>query len=101
MNPFDEWWLQWRGIAMATEIDPLCAAQGAWFAAKMESDKELSRLRAENAELRAEAERFRKLTNLVLELADAIDGAAYDVGGHRPQADILQEAIALADWAEN
>ncbi len=61
MNQFDKWWLQWRGIEMYTEIDPLCDAKGAWFAAMMQADKELSRLRAENAELRADAERWMNL----------------------------------------
>jgi hypothetical protein len=37
-----------------------------------------------------------QLAALVLELADAVDAAALDIGGHRPQLDILREAVAFA-----
>src|SRR4051812_22342399 len=34
-----------------------------------------------------------KLALLVLELADAVENAADDIGGSRPQLDILREAV--------
>ena len=38
-----------------------------------------------------------RLTALVLELAEAVDNAAADIGGSRPQLDILHEAVQLAE----
>jgi hypothetical protein len=38
-----------------------------------------------------------RLAKLVLELAEACDNAAADIGGSRPQLDILREATALAE----
>lgn len=40
--------------------------------------------------------RRRRLAALVLELADAVEGAAQDIGGHRPQLTILREAVVEA-----
>lgn len=37
-----------------------------------------------------------RLAALVLELAEAVDNAAADIGGSRPQLDILREAVAIA-----
>jgi uncharacterized protein YlxW (UPF0749 family) len=59
--------------------------------------KEVNRLQKEVASLHAENADLRTLANLVLELADAVDNAAEDIGGSRPQLDILREAVALAD----
>lgn len=36
------------------------------------------------------------LAKLVLELAEAVDNAANDIGGSRPQLDILREAVQVA-----
>ena len=38
-----------------------------------------------------------RLAALVLELAEAVDNAAADIGGSRPQLDILREAVQLAE----
>lgn len=37
-----------------------------------------------------------KLAMLVLELAEAVDNAAHDIGGSRPQLTILREAVVEA-----
>lgn len=37
-----------------------------------------------------------KLAALVMELAEAVDNAAHDIGGSRPQLDILREAVQEA-----
>ena len=41
-----------------------------------------------------------KLATLVLELAEAVDNAAEDIGGSRPQLDILREAVQVAERLE-
>lgn len=38
----------------------------------------------------------KKLADLVLKLADAVDNAMHDIGGSRPQLTILREAVAYA-----
>lgn len=38
----------------------------------------------------------RYLARLVLELAEAVDNAAEDIGGSRPQLEILQEMVKEA-----
>jgi hypothetical protein len=37
-----------------------------------------------------------RLADLVLELAEAVDNAADDIGGSRPQLEILREAVQAA-----
>lgn len=37
-----------------------------------------------------------RLSALVLELAEAVDNAAADIGGSRPQLDILRDAVSVA-----
>lgn len=48
---------------------------------------------ATDIDVRAHAE---KLAALVLELAEAVDNAASDIGGSRSQLDILREAVVVA-----
>lgn len=38
----------------------------------------------------------KRLASLVLELSEAVDNAAADIGGSRPQLDILREAVEAA-----
>lgn len=47
-------------------------------------------------ELLARSSEPSRLADLVLELADAVDNAADDVGGSRPQLDILRDAVKEA-----
>lgn len=42
-------------------------------------------------------DRSHQLAKLVLELADAVDNAAEDIGGSRPQLTILREAVVVAE----
>lgn len=44
----------------------------------------------------AETMHAKRLADLVLELAEAVDNAAEDIGGSRPQLDILREAVQVA-----
>ena len=46
-------------------------------------------------------EQARALAQLVLELAEAVDNAAADIGGSRPQLDILREAVQAAVKVQN
>lgn len=63
--------------------EPLCF--------KSTAEEAIRRVVAEEKQKRA------RLSALVLELAEAVDNAANDIGGSRAQLDILREAVQAAN----
>lgn len=64
---------------------------------RTETDRVASAMRGISGERMLELRtRSTKLADLVLELAEAVDHAAEDIGGARPQLTILREAVAEA-----
>jgi hypothetical protein len=64
-----------------------------WQAATEQSAKEIADLRNR---LAAEQALRNTVNNFVLELAEAVDNAHEDIGGSRPQLDILRDAVQSA-----